>query len=127
MNALLEYELEEIEDDEQERDTKFRVTDLNSANWVFRKLNVIQRKVEENKRLAAEEKQRIDDWLNKQNRKAESDIAYFNMLILDYFGEQYAQDPKFRLSTPYGKVSVTRRPDWNYGDADIVFRAPLNA
>lgn len=44
MNPLLQEELDEIEQQEAEERQSFRVTDLESLNWVLRKMSAIQAK-----------------------------------------------------------------------------------
>ena len=71
MNKLQEQEIETIEQDE-----RFKVTDLESANWVFKKLDAINSKEEEINDLADKEIERIKSWKDKEteNYKAAKNI-----------------------------------------------------
>lgn len=61
MNDLQERELETFEQDD-----RFKVTDLNSANWVFKKLDAITTKENEINDLANKEIERINEWKDKE-------------------------------------------------------------
>lgn len=61
MNELQERELETFEQDD-----RFKVTDLDSANWVFKKLDAITTKENEINELANKEIERINEWKDKE-------------------------------------------------------------
>ena len=130
MNALMTMELEELYDriDEMEADAetadeaagdskeKFRINDLGAANWAFRKIKAMQQKISENKALAEAEQIRISNWLNSQTKKDENTIAFFESLLIDYFHSEREKDRRFKLSTPYGKVSAAKKTNWLWND-----------
>ena len=80
MNKLQEQEIETIEQDE-----RFKVTDLESANWVFKKLDAINSKEEEINDLADKEIERIKSWKDKETEKLQSDKEYLESLVVEYF------------------------------------------
>lgn len=99
-NLLQEQELEQIEHDE-----RFKVTDLSSANWVFKKLDAINAKEQEIKKLANQELERIKEWETKELNKLLDSKSYLEHLVVEYFKEEREKDDKFKLSTPFGKVT----------------------
>lgn len=116
MNTLEKLELIEAEETLQEKE-KFKIEDLNGANWALRKIAAYKKKQAEIKELAAEEKFRIECWEENENEQIERGIAYFEWLLNEYLMEQRKQDPKFKISTPYGKVSTRKQqPKWEYID-----------
>jgi len=117
MDALLQKELDELEEEQQEERQGFKIDNLEGANWCFRKLKALKDKAEENKLLAAAEKQRIELWLAAENKKLEADEAFFKSVIMKYFSAEREKDPKFKLSTPYGKISSRKTDDWQYDEA----------
>lgn len=118
-DKMTEYELEELETFEQEEG--FHIKDLDSANWAFKKLLAIESKAEENKALAAKELERINDWLKRENESLESSKGFFEYKIAEYYGSQKMLDPKFKLKTPYGKVTSTKKqPSLTYNDAKLI-------
>ncbi|CAM2952343.1 host-nuclease inhibitor Gam family protein [Hathewaya histolytica] len=107
-NALLQEELrEEIKEG-------FKVNDLDSANWCFRKMNAIKGKIDENNRLADEEVLRIETWRKKENEDLKNSMEFFESLLTEYYMKQREVDKKFKLSTPYGKVTSRKSKKWNY-------------
>lgn len=100
MNELQARELETFEQDD-----RFQVTDLNSANWVFKKLDAITTKENEVKELANSEIERINLWRDKEIEKLQSNKEYLQSLVIEYFRIEKEKDKKFKLNTPYGKVT----------------------
>lgn len=118
LNTLLIDELNEIPDDTSER---FKVENIDQANWCFRKIRALQEKVAENKRLADEERERINIWEQKENESAENSIEYFKAVLSSYFTELKEQDPKAKVSTPYGKITSRKNTKWDYiNEADLM-------
>ncbi len=107
LNNLLQEEL-------QERRENFTVDSLESANWCFRKLRALKEKQKENNSLSDAEIQRIEAWRTKENASVEQSIEYFESLLKDYYKRLKAENPKTKLSTPYGKVSSKKTNKWNY-------------
>lgn len=97
------------------------ITDISKANWAFRKLVEIEKKVSEVEALAKAELERINEWKNEELKAFENDKQFFNFNLEQYFREQKELDPKFKLSTPYGKVtSRKQQPKWNYEDEKLI-------
>lgn len=117
LSELVKSELEELKEEHQ----GFRVTDLDSANWCFRKLQALKEQREEFEMLAKAEIDRITNWLNTELKKIEVNEEFFNMLLSSYAVEQRKANPKFKISTPYGKVSFRKQqPKWNYEDKTVL-------
>lgn len=101
---------------------RFKVKDLESANWAFRKLKAIENKKKEIEELAKKEIEpykleisRIEEWKDTELKSFDRSINFFNFLLEEYYREQRKLDPKFKVSTPYGKVtSRKQQPKWNY-------------
>ncbi|WP_415425744.1 host-nuclease inhibitor Gam family protein [Staphylococcus borealis] len=100
MNELQFQELENIDQDE-----RFTVTDLDSANWVFKKLDAINSKETEINNLADKEIERIKSWKDKEVEKLQSSKEYLESLVVEYFKVEKEKDNRFKLNTPYGKVT----------------------
>lgn len=116
MDMLLEHDLQEA----QERKEEFRVSDLQGATWAFRKLRAIEEKQKEITAIATEEKQRIDEWLSNESKSLNDDKAYFEGLLSAYYIEEKAKDKKFKLSTPYGKVTSRKTEKYIYEDVQAI-------
>lgn len=109
-NTLLNQDLQE------ERAEGFKVESLESATWCFRKLRAIAAKKAEIEAVAAEEVARIEAWKQEQLKQYKSDTEFFEGCISAYYLEERAKDKKFKLSTPYGKVSCRKSSKWIYED-----------
>ena len=131
MNELILEELREAEKlqfdifmgetTEEEAKKRFRIESTEQANWAFRKLRAINVKSNEIKELAAAERQRIDEWEKKELSVLENSTEFFEGLLAEYFIKQRELDPKFKLSTPYGRVSSRKQqPKWNYEDEKVL-------
>lgn len=124
MNELLEMELIEAKETTEVAEMsgeRFAIQDLDSANWAFRKLAAIERKRKEIKELADREIERIKDWQKQEEESLNNSKEFFEGLLTEYFVRQKEVDPKFKLSTPYGKVSSRKQqPKWNYEDEKLI-------
>lgn len=121
ISPLYENELDEIEQQEEEERQSFSVTDLESLNWVLRKMAAIEAKKGEVAKLAAAELHRIETYKNKELDKLQRDTEYFQGLVGSYAAKQKLDDPKFKSKTPYGTVSYKKQqPKWNYNEDELV-------
>lgn len=125
MNNLLKLELEDMpdvtEDNQETEKETFKIEDLGQANWAFRKLAALNQKTREIEQLARAEKVRIEDWEKREKESLKHNINFFNYLLEEFYREQRAMDPKFKLSTPYGQVSSRKQqPKWNYDDEKTI-------
>lgn len=117
MNALDRLEIEET----VEKREGFKVTDKESANWAFRKMLAWQKEVNDNDSLAEKEIERINQWREKENQTAKDNIAFFEGLLIQYYMSEKGRDEKFKLSTPYGKVtSRKQQPKWEYDEKTLL-------
>lgn len=104
LSPLLEQEIQETQYD------GFRVKDLNSCIWCFRKLRALEAKKKEIEEAAKAEILLIEEWMKKQTESINMDMEYFNGLVTEYYLQNKQLDPKFKLSTPYGTVSQRTAP-----------------
>ncbi|MFP7483356.1 host-nuclease inhibitor Gam family protein [Priestia filamentosa] len=120
MNELQKVELLEVESTEEFERYSFQITDMNSLNWVFRKLAALSAKEKDVKQLADTERERINDWENRELISICSDKNYFESLVSAYHAKQLEENPKAKtLSTPFGKSkSRASKPQPNPVDKD---------
>ena len=112
---LVERDLSYLEEDNTEEKEPFKIKDLNGANWAFRKLKAIEEQEKEIKRLADKEFDRINEWLKTELARTDRDKGYFEGLLTAYLITEREKDPKFKVSTPYGKVSTRKQqPNFEY-------------
>lgn len=126
LNALQLAELEEIEtlqteEQQEELRQRFRIENIDQLNWALRKLAAIKAKENEVRRLADAERQRIAEWEQKELAALERDRSFFEGLVQEYALTQREADPKWKASTPYGRVSFRRQPaKWQYDDQKLL-------
>ncbi|MFP3393275.1 host-nuclease inhibitor Gam family protein [Brevibacillus sp. SIMBA_040] len=122
INALIALDLDELQEinfqvPEAVVKERFKIDGLDSLNWALRKLSALDAKQLDARELANKEKARIQEWLDKETRTIEESRQFFNMLIEEYARGQRARDPKWKASTPYGKVSFRKQPPkWEYDE-----------
>ncbi|WP_297712058.1 host-nuclease inhibitor Gam family protein [Clostridium sp.] len=116
MNMLLQNDLQEIKELREE----FKVTDLQSATWVLRKLRAVNEKMNEINNVAAEQIASINEWAEKEVKSLNDDKEYFESLLSAYYIEERAKDKKFKLSTPYGKVTSRKTSKYIYEDEQAI-------
>lgn len=113
-NTLLQEVLQE------EVSEGFKINDLEGATWAFRKLRAIESKKAEIKAVADKERANIELWEQQEIKQYEADREYFEGLLSAYYVEQRAKDKKFKLSTPYGKVSSRKTEKYIYEDEQAI-------
>lgn len=116
MNILLEHDLQEVQGVKEE----FKVTDLQGATWALRKLRALNEKIDEINTLAVEEISRINEWAEKEVKSLNDDKEYFEGLLSAYYIEERTKDKKFKLSTPYGKVTSRKTSKYIYEDEQAI-------
>jgi len=127
MNWLEEIELDEIEiitateETTEERNERFKITDLASMNWALRKLSALQKVNNEDLLLFHSEIYRIEQWFRKQNEANKNSVDFLEGLVKEYATTQRVIDPKWKSKTPYGLVSFRKQqPKWEYGDEEAL-------
>ncbi len=113
MNMLLQNDLQEVKEE-------FKVTDLQEATWALRKLRALNEKIDEINAIAVEEISRINEWTEKEVKSLNYDKEYFERLLSAYYVEERAKDKKFKLSTPYGKVTSRKTTKYIYEDEQAI-------
>ena len=130
MNNLLREELIEVQEiqldiytgevGEEEAKERFKIKDLDSASWAFRKLAAINEKEKEIRDLMVKEIARIQDWAKEDLNKLNDSKQFFHYLLEDHYKQQRAIDPKYKLSTPYGNVtSRKQQAEWIYDNDKV--------
>jgi len=87
----------------------FEIHDLKAAGWAFQKINELETSIAEKKEYADDEMKRVQDWLKVETESDLSSIDYFSFLLTQYYGELRADNPKAKLSTPYGSVTSRKK------------------
>lgn len=83
----------------------FEIKDLSSANWCFKKIKSLESKKAEINVLVEEEISIIQEYQKKETEAINNDICHFKNLIQKYVEEREEEDPKFRLTVPFGTAS----------------------
>ena len=120
-------ELDELEQAEVTED-RFIVDSPEKADWALYKLRETNETINQNKKLADKNHERIDEWLERENSKANESKEYFEGLLQEYFTNERAKNPKFKFSSPNGKLSSRKQqPKWIYEelkDTEFVTSVP---
>ncbi|RXI50666.1 hypothetical protein DP130_01480 [Clostridium tetani] len=117
LNTLLQEELKEIEELEG-----FKITNIDEANWAFRKIRALQEEVKETNLLADKEKERIENWREKEIKTSMDNIEYFQGILTEYYMKLRSENPKAKLNTPYGKVTSRKSKKWNYQNEEEILK-----
>lgn len=103
----------------------YKVKDLKGAMWCMDKIGEVDRKIEEASKSIKEEIELLEmklkqnkEWLKQETEELKGDRTYFESLLIEYYREEKARDKRFKLSTPYGKLSSRKIKKWNYGNEE---------
>jgi phage host-nuclease inhibitor protein Gam len=117
MNALLQNELQETEYQEG-----FEISNLDQATWAFRKIRALKAQISDNNRIADAEIEHIETWRHQENKGAKESVGYFESLLTEYFKTLKEQDPKAKVSTPFGKISSRKSVKWHYQNEEEILK-----
>ncbi|HWQ30562.1 MAG TPA: host-nuclease inhibitor Gam family protein [Negativicutes bacterium] len=138
MDALRNLEFQEAEEfmrrvdlpldeDEEIIAERFRISDVEQANWALRKIAAYKQKQREVDGLAEAEMFRIRQWQERETQSIEHSIAYFEGLLTVFLMEKRKADPKYKISTPYGKVTAKKQqPEFIRNEEDLLRWAEAN-
>lgn len=106
---------------------KFEVKDFKGAIWCMEKIADLNREIEKKSSVILEEIALLEEkikknreWLMHETEEIESKKMYFNSLLVQYYREEKEKNPKFKLSTPYGKVYSKKTKKWNYENEEEI-------
>lgn len=110
MNELREKQLhEQIEEG-------FLIDSLEKATWAIKKLKVIEEKCLELETIKDREINNIQKWFDKETQDITENKIYLENILRVYYMENKKVDKKFKVSTPYGSISLRKAKKWIYED-----------
>lgn len=119
MNTLQEQVIE------QEHES-FKVTDLSTATWAMRKIAAHKQKIAEIDCVAQEQIDQVKQWQTKESESHTSAIEYLESLLIAFYQEERANNPKAKVSTQYGAVKSRTAKKWNYDEQSVIDWAKAN-
>ncbi|MBB6215627.1 phage host-nuclease inhibitor protein Gam [Anaerosolibacter carboniphilus] len=120
---LNQLDLLEIEEVQQSgvQENRFIINDIEGVNWAFRKIKAYHNQKAEIEALAKAEIERIQTWLVNEAKQIDESIAFFEGKLTEYAVVQREADPKFKCSTPYGKIGFRKQqPKWEYDEEKAI-------
>lgn len=104
----------------------YKVKDLKSAMWCMDKIAEYKKGIDEKTKIAKEEIalleakiKKNEEWIKEETKEFESSKAFFEGLLIEYYREEKGKNKKFKLSTPYGKVSSRKTNKWFYEEEKL--------
>jgi len=94
-------------------DTKFAINNDDEAFWAMRRLAIAQRRIDEVKRQAQIELDRINRWVAENSASAEREISYFDKVLGNYLVRvrENDTDGRKKLDFPDGTITSRVTPD----------------
>ena len=108
-------EVQAVENNEEE--PGFKIIDKSTCDWCFKLIAEYKEEHKEINAYADAEIDKINKW--REAELKHYDTSFLEAKLKEYYIEQRALNPKFRLSTAYGTVTSrkTRKPYWNDEEA----------
>lgn len=123
---LAEYELGEAllgrtSEGLDEYRTKYAIYDEAGANRYFRILTALGREKAEVVALRDAELERVRAFYDSKLDVIAEKADFFEGMVRDYFERERAKNPKYKLATPWGKVTqrTTKTPIWKDESATL--------
>lgn len=101
---------------------RFVIDDESKADWALRKIKEHQQKIDEAKKLAEKEKEKIDEWFNDIKIKKERQINNLESLLAEYAMQKRKEDKNFKtMKLPNGRFGFRKQPlKWKYDNEKVV-------
>lgn len=96
------------------------ISDLEIATSIMKKVRFIKNLIEENSKVANLEISKIKEWEDSENRVLIEKMSHYENILIEYFKQELEKNPKFKLSTPYGKVTKRANTKWIYDEEEIL-------
>ena len=110
INEVLEENLEE----------GLEVTDNEIATSIMKRLKYVNMLKEENIAIAEKEIQKIRAWEGEVNSELDQKVKYYEEVLIEFYKKQQEVNPKYKLDTPYGKVTKRKSKKWSYDEEAII-------
>ena len=110
INEVLEENLEE----------GLEVTDNEIATSIMKRLKYVNMLKDENTAIAEKEIQKIRAWQDDVNSELDQKVKYYEEVLIEFYKKQQELNPKYKLDTPYGKVTKRKSKKWSYDEEAII-------
>lgn len=117
MNKYNDSILNEINNEIIEPET---INDLEIATSIMKKVRFLKNLIVENSKVANLEISKIKEWEDSENRVLIEKMSHYENILIEYFKQELEKNPKFKLSTPYGKVIKRANTKWIYDEEEIL-------
>lgn len=97
-----------------EEKENFVIDTESKADWALKKLGEINKQIDNVNNRADVQRKAIDDWENGELSKLEENKQYFENLLNDFMENQLEINPKYKLSSPFGRLSTRKTKKWTY-------------
>ena len=105
---------------EEKIDEGLEVTDNEIATSIMKRLKYVNMLKEANIAIANKEIQKIKLWQDEANSELDKKIKYYEEVLLEFFKQQQELNPKYKLDTPYGKVTKRKSKKWSYDEEAVI-------
>ena len=105
---------------EEKIDEGLEVTDNEIATSIMKRLKYVNMLKEENTAIADKEIQKIKLWQDEVNGELDQKIKYYEEVLLEFFKQQQELNPKYKLDTPYGKLTKRKSKKWSYDEEAVI-------
>lgn len=106
----------------------FEVATMDRANRVVWRIGQLRSQLAEVKRLYSSERERLDAWLDDEQRRINGQVQFLQGLVEHYHRRLLAEDKRRKtVSLPAGKLEARKARDhWEIDDAEFVAWAEAN-
>lgn len=97
-----------------------RVEDMQAADRWFKALAAKKRELAAIEEYRKGELERLEAWYKKESEGLIDDIESLENELKAYYEAMLAENPRVKLSTPYGKVTKRTSTKWNWDDEKLL-------
>ena len=111
---------------EQQNEEQFIVDNFQKVNWCLRKINEIQKEIQNNNDIAQveierlqKEIERIEIWRDDVNKTPNGEIEFFKQKIYPFVKEYLDNNNKRSMKLPYGKIALKAKSNIERNDDEL--------
>lgn len=98
----------------------FGITSDSEAADYFKILNNIKRDIKEKEEFKLNEITKVERWYEQETKHLNDMLEHYQGELIAYFIEKRRENPKAKVSTPWGKVTARKTKKWTYDEPTVM-------
>lgn len=98
----------------------FGITSDSEAADYFKKINEVKKEIKEKEEFKLNEISKIEKWFLTETKYLNELLEHYQSELIAYYIAKRRDNPKARVSTPWGKVQSRKTKKWAYDEQIVI-------